>query len=147
MSDSVETETAQQQQPEAAKFVSDERVQYAIGIVRKAIRKFGNRGLTGQEAKQIPVFVEIALRADEHYRRDRAGFPPNGDGQAFEAGRTYRSTNGTFLFTVERVVDGIALGRESHVPGTRCSLPHQDEQVWKSVMAEGCWAEVTGEHA
>ena len=57
----------------------------------------------------------------------------------FEPGKTYLTENRAFEFTCERVVDGVAIGREREFdprwnPANR--------RVWHSVMPEGCWTEV-----
>ena len=144
MSEATEATAAPQDAPapEPEKFVSDERVQNAISAVRKVIRLLGNRGPTPQETKQIPMFVDIALRTDERYRRDRAAFPRNEAGHAFEAGKTYRSADGWFMFKVDRIVDGVALGHQSQIIEGHGYLPTQVVPVWRSEMAEGSWAEV-----
>lgn len=62
----------------------------------------------------------------------------------FEPGHTYRSANGYFEFTCERILDGLAIGIETTVKAHQPYLPEGHRlRVWKSVRAEGCFTDVT----
>jgi hypothetical protein len=64
----------------------------------------------------------------------------------FKPGHTYRSENGYFDFTCERILDGLAVGREIVVKGFTDYWPvGHGTNVWKSVRAEGCWTDAAGE--
>jgi hypothetical protein len=93
------------------------------------------------------IAAEDALEAIEDMRAElgrvrQEGERRSGDEPFFEPGHTYRSANGYTDFRCDRVIDGMAIGRETAVKGhtdyrpANCGL-----NVWKSVRAEGCWTE------
>lgn len=88
--------------------------------------------------------AELLAEVDRLNQRvaDGSQFPANGDGQRFEAGKTYRTTNGLQTFKCDYIAAGFALGIERHMrPGANY------RRTWYAVMAEGCWTEVDAEES
>ncbi len=87
---------------------------------------------------------ELLAEVDRLNQRvaDGSQFPANEDGQRFEAGKTYRTTNGLQTFKCDYIAAGFALGIERHMrPGANY------RRTWYAVMAEGCWTEVDAEES
>lgn len=66
--------------------------------------------------------------------------PAPADAPFFQPGHTYLSANGWFRFTCDRVIDGIAIGKQEEHPGWNPPT----RQVWHGVMEEDCWTDITG---